>query len=110
MLVHFLGFLCGCMCTMLTRYILGTNYEETIWFYLKCIMIGFSMNALIHPWSDQIVYILTYAIGEPLLDNNPWFNCEYNTKFVIFFHMMLFMSIYSFEIYESILLVYTYIK
>ena len=95
-LEHVLGISCGIGIVVFVMYVLGGLYNESPWYYLKCILIGFSVNALIHPWVDLFLYIFgPYPCCEEcysLWVNHPWYdnweNDGYNFKFVLSFPLV----------------------
>ena len=113
-LEHVLGISCGIGISLLVMYLLGGIYSQSLWFYIKCISIGFSANALIHPWVDLFTYELgPYSCCEKCYNdwkNHPWYdnwdNNGYNFKFVLSFHFIFLVCLYSDELYISLPYVY----
>jgi hypothetical protein len=110
-LEHVLGISFGFVISLLIMHLLGGIFDQPLWFYLKCITIGFSSNALIHPWVDLFIYELgPYSCCERCYNNwknhpwyNNWENNGYNCKFILFFHLAFFISLYSNELYMYLL-------
>lgn len=112
-LEHVLGILFGCGLSLLVMYALGGSnnlHEHTLWFYLKCSLLGFIINALVHSWVDMITYVIgPYSCCKECYtwSNHPWYNNwennGYNFKFVVIFHAAFIMVLYSDEIYKSLI-------